>query len=58
MARQRKDHKFYWQRKFVCHQCLMGYADTRHKGGRRPKYCSDACKQKAYRENRKREGLS
>jgi len=39
-------------RKIKCQHCGETFEDNRVRG-RRPKYCSDACKQKAYRESKK-----
>lgn len=55
MARQRKDPKRYITRAYktkLCQQCGVDFYDHRTKG-RAPKFCSDRCKQKAYREAKK-----
>ena len=40
-----------------CEQCGNDFTNERHETGRKQKYCSIRCRQKAYRQRQKSKGL-
>lgn len=55
MARQYRELSEYdrmFGRGRTCKECGVTFLDRRIRG-RAPKYCSDACKQRAYRKSKK-----